>query len=100
LIDKAPSVPITNKIADALGIPRSLLLDASVHTSNEAPLVADLILYSDCKKDKDSIMGKDEKEPFIQIIEFILELSWDEDNKMRKLFDLSKLINDFKEVSK
>jgi transcriptional regulator with XRE-family HTH domain len=99
---KAPSIPISSKIADALGIPLSLLLDISTSetTSNEAPLVAELILYNDCKIDSDHLMGKDEKESFIQIIEFVLEMRWDEDNKIKQLFDLSELIDDFKEVSK
>ena len=99
---KAPSIPISSKIADALGIPLSLLLDISTSetTSNEAPLVAELILYNDCKIDSDHLMDKDEKESFIQIIEFVLEMRWDEDNKIRQLFDLSELIDDFKEVSK
>src|SRR5438874_1679177 len=50
---KAPSIPISSKIADALGIPLSLLLDISTSEtkSNEAPLVAELILYNDCKID-------------------------------------------------
>ncbi|MEI4770482.1 helix-turn-helix transcriptional regulator [Psychrobacillus sp. FJAT-51614] len=99
---KAPSIPISSKIANALGIPLSLLLDISTSetTSNEAPLVAELILYNECKIDADHLMGKDEKESFIQIIEFVLEMRWDEDNKIKQLFDLSELIDDFKEVSK
>jgi transcriptional regulator with XRE-family HTH domain len=99
---KAPSIPISSKIADALGIPLSLLLDVSTSetTIDEAPLVAELILYNDCKQDADHLLSKDEKESFIQIIEFILEMSWDEDSKIKQLFDLSELIDDFKEVSK
>ncbi|WP_157950995.1 helix-turn-helix domain-containing protein [Peribacillus acanthi] len=99
---KAPSVPISAKLADALGIPLSLLLDISTSDTpiDEAPLVAELVLYNDCKRDADNLFSKDEKESFIQIIEFILEMSWDEDNRIKQLFDLSELIDDFKEVSK
>ncbi|MED3698393.1 helix-turn-helix domain-containing protein, partial [Heyndrickxia sporothermodurans] len=99
---KAPSVPISAKLADALGIPLSLLLDVSTSETpiDEAPLVAELILYHDCKKDTDNLLNKEEKESFIQIIEFILEMSWGEDNRIKQLFDLSELIDDFKEVSK
>lgn len=69
-------------------------------TINEAPLVAELILHNDCKRDSEHILNKDEKESFIQIIEFILEMSWDEDGKIKQLFALSELIDDFKEASK
>ncbi|MBU8697665.1 helix-turn-helix transcriptional regulator [Bacillus pumilus] len=64
---KAPSISISSKIADALGISLSLLLDISTSeiTGNEAPLVAKLILYNDCKIDADHLMSKDEKESFI-----------------------------------
>ncbi|GGA43270.1 helix-turn-helix domain-containing protein [Psychrobacillus lasiicapitis] len=99
---KAPSIPISSKIADALGIPLSLLLDISISETktNEAPLVAELILYNDCKIDSEHLMSKDEKESFIQIIEFVLEMRRDQDDKIKQLFDLSELIDDFKEVSK
>lgn len=75
-------------------------ISTSETTINEAPLVAELILYTDCKRDSEHILSKDEKESFIQIIEFIFEMSWDEDSKIKQLFDLSELIDDFKEVSK
>lgn len=99
---KAPSIPILSTIADGLGIPLSLLLDVSTteNTVDEAPLLVELILYNDCKRDADHLLSKVEKESLIQVIEFILEMSWNEDNRIKQLFDLSELIDDFKEVSK
>lgn len=99
---KAPSIPILSTIADGLGIPLSLLIDVSTteSTLDEIPLLVELILYNDCKRDADHILSKGEKESLIQIIEFIFEMSWDEDSKIKQLFDLSELIDDFKEVSK
>jgi transcriptional regulator with XRE-family HTH domain len=99
---RAPSIPISSKLADALDIPLSLLLDISTTETpiDEAPLVVELILYNDCKKDDEHVLSKEEKESFIQIIEFIFEMSWDESNKLKQLLDLSELIDDFKEVSK
>ncbi|KIN54414.1 helix-turn-helix domain-containing protein [Bacillus subtilis] len=99
---KAPSIPISAKIANALDIPLSLLLDVSspLIQEEEIPLVAELILYNDCKMDSEHVLSKDGKEAFIQIIEFIFEMSWEADNKLQQLFDLSELIDDFKEVSK
>ncbi|WP_052947931.1 helix-turn-helix domain-containing protein [Aneurinibacillus tyrosinisolvens] len=98
---KAPSVPIASKIATALEIPLSLLLDISTNETpiDEAPSIAELILYNDCKIDEENLIGKEAKEILVQIIEFIIEASWDKENKIKQLFDLSELIDDFKEVS-
>lgn len=99
---KAPSVPIASKISKALGIPLSLLLDISTTETSvqEAPMISELILYNDCKIDEHNLISKDAKEALVQIIEFIIEMSWDEDSKIKQLFDLSELIDDFKQVSK
>jgi transcriptional regulator with XRE-family HTH domain len=99
---RAPSIPIASKIAEALGIPLSLLLDISTTETpiQEAPTISELILYNDFKIEENNLISKDAKEALVQIIEFIIEASWDKDNKIKELFDLSELIDDFKEVSK
>lgn len=99
---KAPSVPISAKLAEALGIQLSLLLNISTNEINQetAPLVSELILYNDCKMDTEALMDKATKQSVIQIIEFIFEMDWEDNNRMKQLFELSELIDDFKEVSK
>jgi transcriptional regulator with XRE-family HTH domain len=99
---KAPSIPVVSKIADALEIPLSLLLDISTTETpvQEAPMISELILYNDCKITEHELISKEAKEVLVQIIEFIIEATWDGDNKIKELFDLSELIDDFKEVSK
>lgn len=97
---KAPSVPIASKIAEALGIPLSTLLDIAVseHRDSEIPTIAELILYNDCKVDEQTLMSKEVKETLVQIIEFIIEANWNEHNKIKQLFELSELVDDLKEV--
>lgn len=99
---KAPSVPICMKIANSLDVPLSVLLDISTTETpaQEAPTIAELILYNDCRVDEHSLMSKEEKETLVQIVEFIIEATWDEEHKIKQLFQLSELVDDFKEVSK
>lgn len=98
---KCPSLPILDILAKALDIQLSLLLNIATNEVNQetAPLVSELILYNDCKIDTEVMMDKAMKQSIIQIIEFIFEMNWEDNNRMKQLFELSELIDDFKEVS-
>lgn len=93
---KAPSVPIANKIAKALGIPPSTLLNISETANENLQTLAELILYNDFCLREGEVIKSCEREKLVEIIEFIL-YEWNNEDKLKNVVELSELIDDFKQ---
>lgn len=92
---KAPSVPIANKIAKALGIPLSTLLDISESINENLQTLPELMLYNDFSLREGEIIKGCEREKLVEIIEFIL-YEWGDEDKIKSLFELGIMIDEFK----
>ncbi len=99
---KAPSIPIVSRISNALNIPLTTLLDISTEDIpiSKIQSVTDLLLFNDLKIEEDKVMNESAKELFIQIIEFVINASWESETKITEMCTLAEIINDFKEELK
>jgi transcriptional regulator with XRE-family HTH domain len=99
---KSPGVGISSKIAKALGIPLTTLLDISTKDvpAEEAQTISELLLYNDFKIVEDKVISKEAKQILVEIIEFIITCVWNEETKIGDILELSELIQDFKEEMK
>lgn len=95
----APSIPIASKIADALNIDLSVLLNLSSTNvpATEAQTVSELLLYNDFKIVEDKVISKEAKQILVEIIEFIITSVWNEETKIGDILELSELVSDFKQ---
>lgn len=96
---KSPGVGISSKIAKALGIPLTTLLDISTTDvpPEEAQTISQLLLYNDFKIVEDKVISKEAKQILVEIIEFIITSVWNEETKIGDMLELSELVGDFKQ---
>jgi len=95
----APSIPIASKIADALNVDLSTLLNISSTNvpATEAQTITELLLYNDFKIVEDKVIRKEAKQILVEIIEFIITSVWNEETKIGDILELSELVGDFKQ---
>lgn len=95
---RAPSVPIAQKLADALNIPITELLNIPTMYSvkENIPDLCELISKSDF-----AIAGKKVdkkvKSIIIQILDIITHSEWNTDNRIARHLEIDQLINDLYE---
>ena len=96
---KTPSIPITEKLAIALGVPPRDLLSMLGHdtdnTSNEVPGLTELISLSNFTVDGKMVDQK-EKDMIVHIINTMLNEEWDEKDIWTKGSDLLKNVSRLK----
>lgn len=95
---KAPSYPIIEKLANALGVPISNLLNvaSSEDNRNDAVTISQLIYSNNIKlSENGKPLNVNTKEQFIELINFIINMEW-KDNKHTEMLKLIELLDEFK----
>ncbi|WP_442637621.1 helix-turn-helix domain-containing protein [Rossellomorea marisflavi] len=96
---KTPSIPITEKLALALGVPPKELLSMLGHDigeqSNEIPGLAELISLNQFSLNG-NLVEQDEKDMIVKIINMILNEEWEDGDMWKKGTELLKLVTRLK----
>lgn len=91
---RTPSYPIVERLAEALGIPITHLIDVASSDKGEAKSLSE-VLYGNRVKLSGDILSAKEKEKLLEIIKYISEMEWD-DNKHIEVLELIPLLDEFK----
>lgn len=96
---RSPSITIVLQLAEALGIPNSVLAATIIkkQQGTEQILLSDLLIKHDYLLNGKKLT-RAEKEYLMQIIEHIAKCTWNQNSKVRELFELAELVDKFKQA--
>lgn len=96
---KAPSIPVMEQLADALGVDVSVLLVAAGVASNpsERKSIRELFFSNEVYvTNKEKLLDTEKKEKLIALLDYIEKMEWKE-NKHMETIEVINLINNIKE---
>src|SRR5690606_9347070 len=94
---KSPSITKILQLAEALEIPNSVLVATIIQEprKNEKVDLSELLIKHEYLL-KGGTLSRDAKERLLKIIEHITQCQWSSDTKIRDLYVLAELIDQFK----
>jgi len=95
----APSLPIVIRIAESLDIPYPVLM-ATIFQRLESkgkPSISDVLIQSNFTLN-DQELSKEKRSILISINEFLVDCKWNADTKVKELYMLSEMLDEFKAV--
>ena len=94
---KSPSITKILQLAEALGIPNSVLVATIIQEprKNEKVDLSELLIKHEYLL-KGGTLSRDAKERLLKIIEHITQCQWSSDTKIRDLYVLAELVDQFK----
>jgi len=94
---KSPSITKILQLAEALGIPNSVLVATIIQEprKNEKVDLSELLIKHEYLL-KGGTLSRDAKEGLLKIIEHITQCQWSSDTKIRDLYVLAELVDQFK----
>lgn len=98
-IRKSPSISKILQIAEALQIPNSVLVATIIkETKSQHHISLSEILIQNDYLLNGGYLNKEAKECLLRINEFVADCQWSPNSKVRELYQLSELIDDFKQA--
>ncbi|MFI8715175.1 helix-turn-helix domain-containing protein [Brevibacillus brevis] len=99
---KSPSITKILQLSEALRIPNAVLVATIIRkpssTEEETLSLSDVLIQNNYFV-RDEVLGKEAKEMLIRINEFLTtEITWSTHTKVRELYQLSELIDQFREA--
>ncbi|MCG5252478.1 helix-turn-helix domain-containing protein [Brevibacillus agri] len=95
-----PSVPTVLRLADALDIPHSVLMATTFQSSveNNAPMTLADVLIQNNYMINERTLSKEAKALLVKINEFLVQCPWSPQSKVKDLYALSEMVDEFKEA--
>ncbi|MCM3472193.1 MULTISPECIES: helix-turn-helix domain-containing protein [Paenibacillaceae] len=94
-----PSVPTVLRLADALDIPHSVLMATTFQSvENNAPMTLADVLIQNNYVINERTLSKEAKALLVKINEYIVQCDWSPRSKVKDLYTLSEMVDEFKEA--
>ncbi|MGG1940407.1 helix-turn-helix transcriptional regulator [Paenibacillus polymyxa] len=93
----SPSLPVVFSLAESLEIPYSVLMATIFQKTEEKgqPSISDVLIQSNFALN-DQELSKEARSILITINEFLLDCKWDAGSKVKELYMLSEMLDEFK----
>ncbi|MBO2945638.1 helix-turn-helix domain-containing protein [Paenibacillus sp. F411] len=93
----SPSLPVVFSLAESLEIPYSVLMATLFQTSesNEQPSISDVLIQSNFVLNNQEL-SKEARSTLIRINEFLVDCKWNAETKVKELYMLSEMLDEFK----
>lgn len=93
----SPSLPIVFKLAECLHIPYSILMATIFQKVDEKvqPTISEVLIQNNFTLN-DQELSKEKRSILITINEFLVDCKWDAENKVKELYMLSEMLDEFK----
>ncbi|WFB59689.1 helix-turn-helix transcriptional regulator [Paenibacillus sp. BR1-192] len=93
----SPSLPVVFSLAESLEIPYSVLMATLFQTSesNGQPSISDVLIQSNFFLNNQEL-SKEARSILIMINEFLVDCEWNTNTKVKELYMLSEMLDEFK----